>query len=273
MWSYLSYLGILRWADFVEIALFTAIIFQFCCWLRRDRTNFLLGYFYAAGAVFLCALFFDLRAILELYRTSWPILVLLFIIVHQKSLQQNYVAARTIAPIKSTADMQWIHLCMRAAFKAVQRKKNIIFIIQGKQQLEEHITDTIALHSPITQQTLDMIIESSIIEDHTIMLLNQTGILLGFNGHWLSTEIPTIQNDTPLTEQQKHALMWTSKTDALVFFAHTESKRITLLAQGTIVQDIPNDKAELVINQYLRKQQFAAAQSEKSTRFVQKNIS
>lgn len=274
MLSYLSFLGIFRFVDLLEIALITGIIYRFCCWLKRDRNNFLLGYFYIACALFLFAFTLNLHAILEFYRTTWPILVLLFIVVHQKSLQQNYVAARTIEPVKTLADTQWIHLMMRAAFKALQRKKNIIFIIQGKQHLEEFITKTLVMHSPITQQTLDMIIESTIIDDHTIMLLNQAGTLIAFNGQWLTTDTLTITHETnTLTTQQKQALMWTSKTDALVFFAEQESKRITILAQGTIVNDLTNSQAELVISQYIRKQKFTATQKQEHTeKLIQRNI-
>ncbi len=273
MWSYLSFLGVLRWLDLVEIALFTGIIYRFGCWLKRDRAHFLLGYFYVASLLFLCAFMLDLHTVIEFYRVSWPILIVLFIIFHQKSLQQNYVAARTIEPIKIPADAQWLHMIMCAAFKALQRKKNIIFIIQGKQRVDEYLTETVVMHSPITQPLLDMLIESTVIQDQRIIVLSQTGILCIFNSQWRTTDTIALTMETNnLNAQQKQTLLWTGKSDALAFFIHPETKRVTILAQGTIVADLTNEKAELIITQFIRKQNIvSAARMEKIETFAQKN--
>ncbi len=84
MISHLAQLGIFRWVDFLEIALLTGIIYRFCLWLKRDRTSFLLGYFYVGCFIFLAAALLNLQAVLEFYRYSWPALLMLFIIMHQK---------------------------------------------------------------------------------------------------------------------------------------------------------------------------------------------
>ncbi len=260
MISYVTQLGIFRWFDFFEIALITGIIYRFCIWLKHDRTSFLLGYFYVGCFIFLGAALLNLQAVLEFYRYCWPALLMLFIIMHQKSLQQNYIAARTIEPETFSAEHGWVHIVMRAAFKALQRKKTLTFLIEGKYQLDDYLTKKIVLQSPIQQTLFDMITESSIIEDNSIVLLNQQGTLKAFNCTWQTLETP--QTPAPIDQQsnintvQPNAVQWTSKTDALVFFAQADSKRITIIAQGTIVKDLTSDKAELIIGQYIRKQKF-----------------
>jgi len=253
MISYIAQLGIFRWFDFLEIALLTGIIYRFCIWLKHDRTSFLLGYFYVGCFIFLGAALLNLQAVLEFYRYCWPALLILFIIMHQKSLQQNYVAARTIEPETFSAEHGWVHIVMRATFKALQRKKNLVFLIEGKYQLDDYLTKKIVLQSPVQQTLFDMITESNIIEDNSIVLLNQQGTLKAFNCTWQTLETP--QPASPI-DQQSYTIQWSSKTDALAFFAQADSKRITIIAQGTIVPDLTSDKAELIIGQYIRKQKF-----------------
>src|SRR3989339_2165089 len=100
MHHYFSLLHIFSWLDCVEILFFTFIIFKFSRWLRQDQRSNLLGYFYLGATGLLLAHLFDLEAIKQFYQISWPIMLMIFIIIHQKSLQKNFVAARTLNPAK-----------------------------------------------------------------------------------------------------------------------------------------------------------------------------
>jgi DNA integrity scanning protein DisA with diadenylate cyclase activity len=257
MLSLLTKIGILCWTDVLELAVLVGIVYGFGRWLKHDRSQRLLLYFYAGGVVCVLAVLFDLQAIVAFYKTAWPILVVLFIVVHQKSLQQNYIAARTIEADAVSVDHDWIRVIMRAAFKAVQRKKNLFFVIEGKQYIREYITTPVVFQSPVQEPVVDMIVESALIYDNSLVLLNQLGTLVALNGQWSLTEPPELAAEyTQLPLIQQQALFLTHKTDMLVFFVDAESKRLTVMAQGTLVKNLTSDTAELVINQYIRKQRL-----------------
>lgn len=259
MLSFLHFLSIAQWTDIAEILLLSTLIYAFSKWLRQDQTITLLVYFYSACGLFIVASLFHLQAIIELYRVSWPAMLMLFIIVHQKSLQHNYIAAKTVTPTRQTIDHAWVHLLMRALFKALQRSKDLTFVIEGKRMVEGYITKPLILQSPITHGLLDIIIESTTLEQHSLVLIDQSGSVIALNGTWMEADISWFsQEQRTLQAWQRDALFWTSKTDALVIHAEAETKLITIVAQGTIVNQLTSDKAEAIITQYVRKNRWIA---------------
>lgn len=259
MLSYLVSLGIVRWFDVVELVFFSSIIYTFCLWLKRDRTRFLLGYFYAAGLLFVAAWFLDLYAVVKFYRYCWPVGTLLFIIIHQRRLQQSYVAARVVEPIGADVASDWLHVLMRAAFKALQRNKQLMFLLDGKQTVAESVTQPVVFNCPVQQILLDIIIESAYIEDQSLVLVNQRGKLVAINGQWRDVDD---KNSAVVhhADDTQNILAWTQATDLIAFFVNPESKRVTVIAQATVVPDLTGEKAELVIGQIIRKQQGARPQ-------------
>ena len=273
MLSFLTWLSVFKWTDVLEIALLVGVVYSFGLWLKRDRSRRLLNYFYVACGIFLLAVLLDLPVVLAFYKAAWPIMVVLFIVLHQKSLQQNYVAARTIEADTLSVERDWLHVVMRAAFKALQRKKNLFFVIEGKQAIRNYCTTPLVLQSPVQQNMLDMIIESTIIEDNSLVLLNQLGNLVALNGQWIMHEdLERAVEHEHLPLIQRQALFLTSKTDVLVFFAEESNKLLTIMAQGTIVKNLTSDKAELIINQYLRKQRWINQPAQPAASKLQKSL-
>ena len=268
----LTWLSVFKWTDFLEIALLVSVVYGFGLWLKRDRAHRLLMYFYIGCGIFLLAVLLDLQIIMAFYKTAWPIMVVLFVVLHQKSLQQNYIAARTIEADTLSVDRDWLHVVMRAAFKALQRKKNLFFVIEGKQSIRDYLTMPLVLQSPVQQNVLDMVIESTMIQDNSLVLLSQMGNLVALNGQWIvHDDLELAAEHVNLPVIQRQALFLTSKMDVLIFFAEESSKLLTIMAQGTIVKNLTSDKAELIINQYLRKQRWASP-SVKSVVGKQKNL-
>ena len=110
-------------------------------------------------------------------------MITLVIILHQKSLQKNYVAARTLHS-KEMKQTSWTPHILSAAFKGLQHKKNFTFIIEGNDALDEFISKPIELCSPIQPSLLTMIVESNLTQTNSIIQLSQYGKILGLNGQW-----------------------------------------------------------------------------------------
>lgn len=261
-----AFLHIFSWSDCIEILFFSFIIFKFSCWLRQDHRSNLLSYFYLGTTGFILAYLFDLAAIKQFYQVSWPIMLTIFIIIHQKSLQKNYVAARTLEPTKYPEQSSWLSLLMSAAFKGLQHKKNLTFVIEGNNALDEFIDKPITVNSPIQESLLSMIIESSLTQSDTIILITHYGKLIGLNCVW-QKEIDPLWLDKKYDAYQgweQEALYWSTNLDALIFQADPNTKRITIIAQGTYVPNLITDKAVTIIEQYLRKNKLPKLSIEKT---------
>ena len=258
MHPFFALLNISSWVDGIEILFFTCIIFKFSRWLQKDQKTNLLGYFYLGTIIFLLAYLFELTTIVQFYQISWPAMLIIFMLIHQKSLQKNYVAARTIAPSKYPQQATWLSLIMSAAFKGLQHKKIITFVIEGNNALEEFIEETIAVNSPIQQSLLTMIIESPTTEADSIITLTHYGKIIGLNGHWKKAIDPLWFDKKYEIYQtwEQEALYWTHHLDALIFQVNPLTKTITLVAQGTRAPNLNADKAMNIIEQYIKKNQF-----------------
>jgi hypothetical protein len=254
MHPFLISLNIISLKDCLEILFFTFIFFKFCRWLKQDQKSNLVGHFYLASTIYVGAYAFDLYAITQFYHMTWPIMLTLFIILHQKSLQKNYVAARTLHS-KEINQNSWAAHILSAAFKGLQYKKNFTFIIEGNDSLDEFISKPIELCSPIQPSLLTMIVESNLTQPNSIIQLSQYGKILGLNGQWQ-------KKMDPLWLDKKHenyyaweqeALYWSHHLDALIFQANAQTKTLTFIAHGTRISSLTPDKATTLIDQYLKK--------------------
>jgi len=107
-----------------------------------------------------------------------------------------------------------------------------------------------------------MIIESSITQSETMILLTHYGKLIGLNGSW-QKEIDPLWLDKKYETYEiweQGALYWSHHIDALVFQADPLTKTITLIARGTRVPLLTSDKATSIIEQYIRKNQLPPLQ-------------
>jgi len=256
--NYLSLLQVFSWYDLIEITFFSLLIYSFIRWLRHDRKSNLLSYFYLGSAGFIIAYMFDLQAIISFYQLGWPMMLILFIILHQKSLQKNYIAARTLTPEKCSKTTNWLTHVMSAAFKSLQHKKDLIFVIEGNDSLDEFINKPITINSWIQQELLDLIVESPLTKPNTIILITQYGKLLAFNCSWHNKIEPLWLEPSRKHHEnyeiwEQEALYWTAHLDMLVFHVSSKTKKLTIIAQGTRAPNLIIDKATTIIEQYIRK--------------------
>ncbi len=239
-----EFFSIFYWTDVFEICVLSAIIYSFSRWCARDRRTPLLLYFYACCAGGMFAHVLNLQTLVAFLQVSWPALVVIFLIVHQHTLQKNYIAGKTIIPAHADAASSWILLLLRAGIRAAAQRKSIVCIMQGNMILDEFLQDFLALNSPINKELLDVLVESTHIKNNSIMLVDQCGILRAFNGCW----------QAGASEQWiDHAIALTARTDALVWSVHSDTHLLTLVAQGVRVDELSSDKAEAIIAQYVRK--------------------
>lgn len=233
------------WADIVEIFLFSSAIYFFSCWCARDRRTPLLVYFYACCAGGIFAHITNLSTIIAFLQVGWPVLIIIFIVVHQHTLQKNYIAGKVVIPAQSIAQKSWISLILRAGIRAASQKKHLIFVIQRNDILDDFIDGHLIFNSPVSKELLDMIVESPHAQGDRLVLINQYGTLQAINGTWRIN----------LSEESwiESSIIVTGRTDAIICAIDQQTRLLTLIAQGTCVEQLAPDKAETILMQYIRK--------------------
>src|SRR3989338_8316527 len=93
---------IYRWRDVIEIIFLSGVFYYFCLWLKQDTQKPLLLTFYTYVFTLTIAYFTGLPTVTFILTSFFPVLLVCFIIIHQSTLQKNFIALHAISP-KTTA--------------------------------------------------------------------------------------------------------------------------------------------------------------------------
>lgn len=240
------------WRDVVEIALFSILIYSFSLWLKRDKQKHLLLYFYGYCCIVLGAYWAQLPTVSFLLFITSPIAIMLFIMMHQETLQKNFVMLRNIMPA-TAGKTDWLETLIRTALVAANNNKSVHCVIEHTDSLSSYLTTPLPLHTQIQKNILAMILESETFETDKLLWLNSKGLLLGMNAHW-STQLEDAWLDNgakKLAAWEQDALFFTAQSDAIVFNINPQTRLFSIFAQGKIFNNINAPLALKTIEKYI----------------------
>src|SRR5690242_12597081 len=112
------------WRDALEILFLSTAVYYFSLWLTKDRTKNLLPAFYAYCALVFFAYNAQLTTLSQLLLLFSPMVGTIFFLLHQQTLQKNFVALRTLQPARRNND-DWLETLIQTALIALNNKKEI----------------------------------------------------------------------------------------------------------------------------------------------------
>src|SRR5579872_2107400 len=121
--------------DIIEIIFYASILYAFCTWLKADKTKNLLIYFLAYCTLTIIAWAVQLPTVTPLLFSYGPVALLLFIILHEKTLQRNLVTLCTITPSKIQHE-DWLNTVLSSSLTTINNNKQITVIIEHRNSLE-----------------------------------------------------------------------------------------------------------------------------------------
>ena len=93
---------------------------------------------------------------------------MLFALIHQETLQKNFVALCNITPARPT-NSDWLDTMMQTALTTMNNHKNIVCIIERTQALDELIATPLPLRADITKGVLTVFLNSQVFEAEKMM--------------------------------------------------------------------------------------------------------
>ena len=250
MHAFLQSLYIYNWQDVLEISIFSFGFYLFSIWLIQDKQKQLLPYLYVSSIAMLTCTYFNLATLTTFCLLYWPGLLMLFVLAHQRTLQKNFVCLQNIRPAKTPKE-DWIETIIRTSFVAASKKKEVIFIIENNDSLQEHVQCSIKLNTQIQGQLLEILLDSSAFQSANGVWVNAHGELLGINATWQALTLPKgTENSKELWHDQ--ALALSSLSDVLICKLSHETRMFDIIGQGTLVADAPTETAIQVIKQYTK---------------------
>jgi len=244
--------NLIGWREALEIISFSAIIYYFSVWLKKDQHNNLLGYFYAYCLLTATTYTLDLVSLTHMLCLAAPVALLIFIMVHQQTLQKNFVTLRTFSPAQKE-NSDWLDAVIRSCLIAINKNKEVICIIEHHDSLRDHLSTAIPLQATIKEDLLTLIIESQTFDQQRLLWINSQGTLLGFNAQWnIGIDEQWIaQEAKEIAPFKQDALFATAKTDAVLIHISPTTRLFTIIMKGKIFEQVSAGNAVPFIKKYL----------------------
>ncbi len=267
------------WHDGLEILFFSSLFYYLSLWLRKDRQQNLLWYFYGYSAITLLAYNAHLPTVSLFLLIFSPAIIMLFIMVHQNILQRNFVALRHITPAQTTTH-DWLEGLIQTCLIVINNNKSITCIIERSDNMHTFLQVPFIIHAPLHTALLDVLINSDSYDQHKMVWIDAHGNLEGINASWRHAITQnSIQEDTTQLHDKARlektrfekarlekarfekiasdeilfddALLYTTKTDALLFTINPATRTFTIIMQGNQLQKISAHHAYTTIQKYL----------------------
>ena len=236
----------------LEIIFFTSITYYFCLWLKKDKNNNLVIYFFSYCAIFSLAALLNLATIITFLIFSAPIALILFIIFHQELLQRNFITL-TNMPIASFEVADWPEQLIRASLHAINNNKQLICVIEHRADLKPFLYTPLLFNAPLAQNLVTLLIDSPGFDQKKILWCNAHGKLIGINGEWQITPHETWQTQqvTELPTWKQDALLMTLKTDTIIFKADPTKRSFDVVIKGITYENLAAHQALLLLKKQL----------------------
>ncbi len=244
-------LWLISWRDVLEIAFFSILTYQTIRWLNQDKQKNLLLSFYSYTFLLFLSYYLNISGIFFILLVSSPILAMLFILLHQKTLQHNYIALQNKTTHATSSD-RWIEEFLQTFLYGINRKKTLIGVIERQASLEPFFIARCTFKTPLSKELLTMLINSSDGTESTITFwINDKGTLYAINPHWnISTEDIWLNPEIKLSEKRfQDAAILAKKTDAVVITLTPENRLFSVLFDGKQYENISAGSAFSLIKQ------------------------
>lgn len=267
-----SKLLIFSWKDLIEVTFFVFLFYCFSNWLCKDKSKKLVLWFYGYSALLILTYFIRLNNINQFLLASLPAAIMLLFVIHQREIQKNFVTFKNInTKVKS---LNWVDVILRAAITAMDNNKELLCLIEGKDSLKGFIKTNLKADCEIDENLIDILIKSPLFNQDKIVWVSN-GKLISLNAEW-DTENKKIwvAEKSHLEEWKQNGILFSSKTDALIFKAYPGKRCFDIIARGKISDQVSINNGLSLINQYVRKnysQIYKKEYENKSTEIKQGN--
>ena len=234
----------LTWRDIVEVLFFATVFYYLIDWLKTDRETRLLPYFYGYCALIFTSHALHLSTITYCLFLFSPVIIMLFMFIHQDVLQRNMIALKNITT-SAAIPQDWLSCIMRSTLKALHDNKSILILIEHTDSLSGFLKTQYRMNSLITDDVLTMFIEHGLCSTQQMLWIKTDGTVQGIRASWKASWHPDAYTDT--NEWVDDATAYTTKTDALILKSNAKKQSYTCAYNGTITHDLTVEQAGQII--------------------------
>jgi hypothetical protein len=244
-------LSLLSWHDYLEIFFFVVVHAFWLHWLNTDKQKN-LSLLFCLYSLFTGACYYaQLTTISTLLLNVTPLVVVIFIMLHQEQLQRHFITLTRTSPPPPAS--HWLSECLSFALSALHRQQEIIFIIEKSDNLSLLLTAPCLINASVTKEVLEFM-TSHHTSPATHIWLTSKGTIIGINttlNYVLEQEFLIASTLKHLPPWQKEACFITKKTDALIFRGSLHTKTFDIICNGTLQEYVSAEHTFTFLKKYL----------------------
>lgn len=241
--------GIFSWRDAVEICFFSYVFYRISLWLTEDTQKNLLPSFYGFCMLFCSANFLSLTTVSQLLFIFTPTIIVLFMFLHQSTLQRNFISLKNITQTTPTAD--WLTVLMQTCLTMLHNNKELLVLIEHTDAIGPYLKADYAIHASMNKDLFALIMEKMSTSKKMIWI-NSDGTVRGVNVCWKASWYPDSYADE--TAWIDDAIAHTSKNDVLLLHVNPVKQYFTIAMNGTIHQELTIEQAGQLIRKKINYQ-------------------
>lgn len=230
-------LYLITWRDLCEIIFFSTTIYYFTLWLSYDTKKNLVGHFYIYCGLLIGSYITEINGITSVLLWCAPLISTVFVLFHQTTLQKNFITLTAQKPEEQVnAPTTWIDEIVRASLLALNKNKDLIYIIERTQSLANYLSCSYTMHAVCSAELINTVIEQSS-ENPTHIWLTKSGTLIACNVQWIIGE-EIISSNHDISKWLADSLFATAKSDAVVLHCSSATRLFTLVAGGKQINNL-----------------------------------
>lgn len=250
----------LPYRDIIEVLFFAGAIYYIQLWLKKDsQRNLLLG-FYIYCALFCASYYADLPVLRFILFVFAPAIAMLFIILHQETLQKNFITLSNPAvPLKDQGT--WVDELIKCTLTALNKHKDVIIVLERNDPLKNLIHAPYFIYAELKKDVFEILLDKHAAGNDHMIWINQQGKIVSINSSW-KTQI----DEDWISQEIEHMHLWkqqalyiSSKTDVFALKINPVSRSFDVVTQGGIVEGMTAE----AVTTYLKKHLLQGARREK----------
>jgi hypothetical protein len=215
--------------DLVEIAAISVLIYLFSRWLYQDSSKKLLLSFYGYCLALLLSFSFQLPTLGFALLVAAPAAILLFITIHQKTLQKNFITFKKVIPAE-TAATNWDEILIRECLVIANNNKEVTCIIEQRDAIAPFLESSIAVQASLDHAGLALITASPLYQENTMLIISADGHLTAVNATWKSPALSPWLSGDLISEQT--SLFYSTHFDCIALSMSPKKRLFSLVFGG-----------------------------------------
>lgn len=221
--------------DIFEICFYSLSIFATCKWLKIDKTKNLLCYFFIYSILMISAWIIELPTLAPFLFAYAPIAILLFIVLHEKTLQRNLISLCSITPSQYT-DPHWIDTIISSCLTLINNNKAVTIIIEHTDALDYFLDVPCIINADINKKILDILLSSTSYDEQKMIWISAKGKIRSINASWKLSQ-----------DMKDDFLFYTLQSDALILVTHAENRSFRLIMDGKEISHLTAHQVKMMI--------------------------